>query len=399
MSLIISQESAPTAPTAGKTHVFLDSTDSRIKSVNPDGSINSFSGGDDQANLIVNGGFLFAQRQTPATLTTYSNTTGRTYGLDRWGITNENASVQVARGDAADSPPTGLGSRHYARVLKITSAGKVILSQVVEGSESMAMRTRRVRVQFSARNVVGSHTLRCALIQLAAAGTVDTIPATFVSAFGSVGTDPTWGANLAAIVPTLANSFSSVSGSGLSCTLTSSFRRYGGVFVVPSDAKNLVLAIFTNNQMSAADEFQLADAGLYVGDQERLATAANVHGELERCQRFYSKTFEVDVGPVQNVGSVTGAARYTAPLATTGNQRSPSWNHPVRMRITPTTGALFNPSAANAQARDTAGGAGDCSGTVVQSLNDRSWAVLAVGNSNTAVGNVITVHATFDAEL
>lgn len=395
MSLIISQESAPTAPSAGKTHVFLDTADGRIKAVSSDGSTSSLFD-DDQENQIVNGGFLFAQRQTPATLTNYTNTSGRTYGLDRWGVTNEVANTQVARGDAAGSPPSGLGSRYYARILKANSTGKVILSQVIEGTPSMALRGRRVRVQFGARNAVGSHTVRCALLQLAAAGTVDAIPATFVSAFNAVGVDPTWGANLSAIAPTLANAVSNISGSGIACTLTSSFRTYGGVFVVPSDAKNLVLVFFTSGQMSAADEFQLADVGLFAGDQARASSTVRPGEELARCQRFYRKTFGIDVAPVQNVGAVTGCERWTAVSAGATDQRSPSFNFPVHMRATPTV-TTFNPLAANAQVRD--GTAGDCSAVAVQDTTDRGYAFMCTGHASTAIGNLLAVHATAEAEL
>ena len=185
----------------------------------------------------------------------------------------------------------------------------------------------------------------------------------------------------------------------MSSVLTSAFRTYGGVFLVPTNAQNLVVVLFTDAQMAANDVLHLSECGLFDGDEERSVIVTDVHDELERCQRFYSKTFEVDVGPVQNIGSVTGCARYTASIATTGNQRSPSWNHPVRMRATPITSTLYNPSAANAQVRDTAGGSGDCSGSTVQSLNDRSWAVAATGNALTTIGNALAVHATFEAEL
>lgn len=398
MTLILGQESEPASPSAAKLLVYVGS-DGILRAKRPDGSLVTLGGDGLARNALTNGTFIFAQRQTPGTLTTYGSFSGgRKYAADRWGITGENDSVQYRRVDTIAALESGLASRYYAELKKITSAGKIAFSQVLEAVDTAAYRGRSVRVQFKAKNSVGSHTLRLALLYLNSSGTADSIPATFISAFGAVGVDPTWGTNLVAIVPTSGSANSTVSGSGLTSTLNSSWRQYGGVFAVPASAQNLVVVAFTDGQPAANDILHLGEFALIDGVDERPAIPTDVHDELERCQRFYWKTFDVDVAPVQNIGSPTGALRFPAPSTAASSERSPSWNYPVRMRTTPATITTYNPQAANAQVRDTNASA-DCSGTTVQAANERSLAILCTGNAGTSIGNVLAVHISADAEL
>lgn len=396
MPLTLEAGSEPSTPPAGDVDVFVGA-DVKLRAKFSDGSVSRLGNDHAPRNALVNGGFRFFQRQTPGTLTTYSNTSGRSFGADRWGITNENASAQVRRVDTLGAFESGLQARFYCEAKKITSAGKLVLSQAIEAEHIAALRGRNVRVQFKAKNSVGSHTLRCALLALVSPGTADTIPATFVSAFGANGTDPTWGSNLSAVAPAKAGANSTISGSGLSSALNSSWRSYGGVFTVPTNALNLVVVIFSNAQMAADDIFHLGEVGLYDGEDER-EFSFDFNEEMERCQRYCWKSFEVDVAPVQNIGSQVGACRYIASLTGTGNQRSPYIPHPVRMRATPTVTG-YNPNAANAQVRDSGGGAGDCSGTTIQGADSRGFSILATGNAGTGVGNALFLHVLVEAEL
>ncbi len=354
-------------------------------------------------NLLINGGFSFAQRQAPATLTTYSNTSNRVFGADRWGMTNENASLQYARVDTASAPETGLSARFYGQIKKITSAGKMIVSQALEGSDVMPLRGRRVRVQFKARNGTGSHTLRLVLLQLTAAGTLDSIPGAFVSAFGAAGVDPTWGTNLSAVTPDLANASSSISGSGLSCILSGSWTRFGGVFTVPTDCKNLIVAIFTNGLPAADDWFGLSECALHDGDDERDWLPPSISLELLRCQRYCSKTFADpaivagDAPPVQNPGTQTGEFRYPALSAGATVHRPLNLIFPVWMRAAPTI-TLYNPAATNAQFRDTTNNL-DCSVSSAVTITARGCGFLTTGNAGTTIGSILAVHILAEAEL
>ena len=342
-------------------------------------------------NLLVNGGFWFAQRQAPATLTTYSNTSGRTYHADYWTFTNENASAQFARGDLIAAPATGVASRYRARIKKITNTGKVILAQVVEGDDVAPYRGRKVYFQINAANSVGSTTLRLILLQLTSSGTVDTIPATFVSAFGAASTDPTWGTNLSAITPDTANANCSIVGNGLTCTLSSSFTVYGGSFTIPTNCVNLIAVIATDNLMVTNDVYFLTEVGIYDGTEERPWLPLSIEEEFGRAMRRCWKTFPRDINPVQNFGLGTGEFRAVITVAGAAANRMGSCFFSVPMRTFTPTITTFNPSAANAQVRDTTL-PGDCSATAVITVNDRGLAVSMTGNAGGAVGNSAAVH-------
>lgn len=393
--LVLSQIAAPSTPSAAKGIVYLG-TDGRLLVKLGDGSVIEAAGGAFAHNVLINGTFLYAQRQIPGTLTTFANTTGRAYGLDRWGLTSENASGQTRRVDTIAAPETGMPSRFYAEIKKITSAGKQCYSQVVEGSDVAPLRGRRVRLQCRAKNSVGAHTLRFGLLQLTSSGTVDTIPATFISAFNSASTDPTWGTNLAAVTPDLAGANASISGVALSCTLSSSWQQFSGVFTVPATAQNLVVVVFTNGQMAANDIIHLGDVGLFDGEDLRPAIFVDPTVELQRCQRFFSKTFDLEIPPVQNAG-ISGCARFSTAVGALATARSPTFNHPVRMRATPTL-ASYNPLQANAQARDPQA-SGDCSAATPAGTNDRCWSYSTTTHASTVAGNWILLHVSCDAEL
>lgn len=396
MSLIIPEQTAPSAPSSARARIYFDSATKRLMMVRTDGTRVALTG-TEATNLLANSGLWFAQRQAPGTLTTYSSTTTRVYGPDRWGLTNENASVQYQRVDTIAAVETGLAARHYGNFKKITSAGKVIVSQPLEATHTAPLRGQRVRFQFKAKNSVGSHTLRLGLLQLTSAGTVDTLPATFVSAFGAVATDPTWGTNLSAITPSVCNSTGTISGAGVSCVLGSSWVTYSGLFTVPSDCKNLVAVVFTSNQPAANDIFCLAELGLYLNDEECPFVPLQFGDELRRCQRHYWKSFNVDTAPAQNVGNGTGDLRWPASFAGVASNRSPSFSFPVTMFGAPTmTG--YNPAAANAVARDQTNSV-DCGTTNIVNVTERGCAITANGNAVTTVGAGIALHVSAEIEL
>jgi hypothetical protein len=341
-------------------------------------------------NLLVNGGLGFAQRQAPGTLTTYSNTTGRTYAADYWCITNENASAQFQRVDTSVTTVAGITARYYGVLKKITSTGKILFSQVMEAEDVMPYRGRTVNFQMNALNGVGSHTLRMVLLQLNSSGAADTIPATFVSAFGAASTDPTWGTNLAAITPSTANANCSISGAGLTCTLSGSATVFGGTFVVPSNCLNLVAVIFTDDRPVANDTFFVTEVGLYEGTEQRAWLPANVQEEFARCQRRCWKTFNRDTAPATNAGQNTGEQRFIMHTAGASTNKTPTIVFPVPMRAAPTV-TTYNPQATNAQVRNQNTGA-DCSATATANVQERGMFLTCTGDAGSAVGNTLGVH-------
>lgn len=390
----------PTTPASGKVKQFADSADKRTKQVDDAGLVLPFPDyGWRSKNILVNGGFNFAQRQLPGALITYSNLTGRAYGADRFGLTNENASVQYQRIDSNAAVETNLNARYYGKFKKIAFAGKICVSQVVEGTDGMPYRGRVVRLQVKMRQVLGSSAvIRLGVLQLTNAGTLDTIPATFISAFNASGVAPTFGTNLALITPERADGAGAViSGSAISCTLTSSWVVYSGTFVLPINFKNIAPVIFAHNQLTINDEIGLTEVGLYDGREIRDWMPPLFNDEVRQVERFYQKSFGIDTAPVQNGGSVTDW-RWAAARAAALVNKSPSVNFRTRMRSATPTLTSFNPSAANAQARDI-DSLNDCSATTMFNTGDTSFGVQATGAAGTVVGNRLVVGWKAEAEL
>lgn len=390
----------PSTPASGKIALYADGNDKRLHIIDDAGIISAVSQSPVKRNLLINGGFAFAQRQVPTTLTTYSNTTGRAYSADRWGGTNENASFQFQDVDAIAAPETNLVSRFYGRFKKITSPGKMVISQVIEGQEVASLRGRVVRLQCKMRyTVAASMVVRLGLFQLTSAGTVDTMPATFISAFGAAATDPTFGTNLSAITPiTTENGASENQGKvGVTCTLTAAWVRYSASFLVPTDCKNLIAVVWTRDLPAANDELNITEAGLYDGPEITDWTPVLHTHELTACRRYYQKTFPSLTAPAQSAGvagNLRGGVAIAGAVATSSVLQ---WRFPIQMRAAPTI-TFFNPSAANAFLRNIARST-DASATTAASTTLDGTDINATGLAAWTVGDQIGVHMTADAEL
>jgi hypothetical protein len=217
-----------------------------------------------------------------------------------------------------------------------------------------------------------------AVLELQNAGTMDAVPATLVTAFGADGTDPTLGTNVAVITAAQSKS------------VTTSWQSFSVSVTVPTNSKNIICAIWSDADFAANDTLSIAEAGLFTAWTPRL-----VSEEIVLCRRFYWKTFALDTAPAQNAG-VNGCFRFNAAVAGAGNNFT-SMRFPVAMRAAPTI-TTYNPSAANAQVRDSSA-AVDCSSTSGSSATESVLGMYCIGNASTGAGNALDVHVTADIEL
>lgn len=346
-------------------------------------------------NLVRNSGFQLAQRQAPGTPTTYSATAGRAITADGWGASNENASVQYARTDTAAAPETNLLARYYGTYTKITNAGKAAISQVIEATRVAPVRGKSIHLHLRLKASTAM-TVRLALVQLTSSGTVDTIPATFVSSWAADGTDPTLGTNLSYITPSGAEN-GTISSSAMSCSVTTSWQKFGAWFAVPSNCKNLAVLVFSNADMAVSDALSITEVVL--SDAPQLWRRTLTDDDMAYCQRFYQKTFTVDTAPAQNAGAGTGelvSALWKA--AATANAAIIPWRFHVEMRAAPTI-TTYNPAAANAEVRQTGGTASDLTATASGNTTAVQTEITATGVGTGAVGDRVAIHASADAEL
>jgi hypothetical protein len=396
---------APSTPAAGKVTTYTDTADKRMKQIDQYGAVSALTD-DIHYNFLSNGGFWLAQRQAPATPTTYSVVGGRIYGPDRWWLSNENASVQFARVDTSGARETGLQSRHYGTVTKITATGKLAIGQVVEGTESSSMSGRTMRFQCKLK-ADSARTFRLGVCQLTSAGTLDTVPTAanlFFTAWGGAGTDPTLGANLSYIAPKAGVTYplGTVVGNAVDCSVTTVWQQFSVVFDVPSTAKNLIVMVWSNAQVTLTTGTVSISEAMLIDDQALSDWAPrSVEDELARCQRYYCKTFASDTAPAANAGVTTGPLMCIAgKAAAVALAAIFHWRFPVRMRTTPATVTLFNPGAAGAQARRISGAAAaDQTATTAFNTTDSTTSVSATGDAAGTVGDEVVVHVSADAEI
>jgi len=240
--------------------------------------------------------------------------------------------------------------------------------------------------------------MRICLLQLAAAGTLDVMPSPTVAAFGGNTVDPTFGANLAKIAPVTGQADNAtIANTGLSCNLTTAWQRFGGVFTLPTDFKNLALFIFTDSQFAAAEHCNLTEIGIYDGPEFREWTPRKANDIDLNCLRYYWKTFALAVAPAQNAGLI-GAERGAVSVAGTGAGQPIGIRFPVPMRKIPTSITFFNPSAANAFVRNTTAGS-DATATAAANASEASMDVTFTGIAAWTVAQALAVHATVDAEI
>lgn len=149
-------------------------------------------------------------------------------------------------------------------------------------------------------------TIRMAIIELQNAGTIDTIPATFVTNWNANEVDPTLGANLAIITGAESKS------------VTTEMQTFSVTITVPSNSKNIICAVWTNSQFSANDMLHIAEAGLYVGENLVEWRPRLLASELMMCYRYYERQtaatgMRFSIGVNDTTTTHMGMAAFLAP--------------------------------------------------------------------------------------
>jgi hypothetical protein len=331
-------------------------------------------------NYAINSGFDLAQRQVPATLTEIAD---KDYGPDQWWISSAAGGVQYQRVET--DPADGLSSKYYGVFSKSTSTGKMFICQPIEGRETIPLRGRAVIFQMKMAASAGM-AVRMAVLELQSAGTLDAPPATLVTNFGANGVLPTFGANVAIITASAVK------------TVTTSFQSFSVSVTVPSDSKNLFLAVWSDSGMVAEDSLVLAEADLFPGVSERTWVPNPISQEIVSCQRYYWKTYEIDTEPAYDSGkniyeNSRGAIFGIAGKAgETVNAAVLYVRLPVDMFSVPAV-TIKNPSKNNNQVFDFIHG-GDCSSSLAfdSYVSSSSIVVFATGNASTTVGDTVGTH-------
>lgn len=347
-------------------------------------------------NLIINGDMQIAQRSTSVA----SLTTAGYYTLDRWrvSITTLGTWTMSQTVDA----PTGSGLRNCLKMLVTTADAAPAAADVAniqyrfEGQHLQLLRKGTSSAKYATASFwVKSNVTGTYIVELN-----DNDNSRQISASYTISSADTWEYKVVTFKPDTTGAFDNdnavslflnfwlASGTDLtSGTLNTSW-------AATTNANRVVGQ--TNVAASINNYFEITGVQL---EPDSLASAFEFtpfEKQLTRCLRYFFKTFPLATAPAQNAG-VGGAFRFIAGKAGAAAEFG-SLLYPVPMRTSPTV-TFYNPSAVNAQVRDTTG-AVDCSATASgANAGEKICSISATGNAGTAVGNALDVHLSADAEL
>jgi hypothetical protein len=329
-------------------------------------------------NLLINGGWNYAQRQTPDTLTTI---TDQTYSADRWKIEQENAGVQYKRFDA--TAETSISAKWYGQFKKITNNGKFIVYQWVLGQNSFPLRGKDAFYTIWLKSN-GIRNMKAAVIVLGSGGTINAPPSPIVSFYGPF-----------SFVTNVTSGGTGTLGVGTSWT------GFGGVAAgLSTSLRNIGFAFWTETDFTVGDTLDVAMTQMGLGDGVSVVRPwmeRHAQVELGLCRHFYRKSFNVDTPPSQNLGTGTGEMTCGAQATGAANNQFPRAMFDPPMWGTPAV-TTYNPAAANAEVRDETS-AGDCSATAVNDVEETGFDVSTTGNAGTLPGEKLGVHYSAVLEL
>ena len=295
-------------------------------------------------NLIDNPEGLLMQRIDPSGGTAVNDDV---YGPDRWNVLCSANDVTVSR--EASSIPSGV--RHAIQLDKTTAGGWFGIEQIKEGRDSIPLRGEEISFKFSAKTDTTEVTAIRASI-LGWTSTEDTVTSDIVSVWAAA---PTYIAN--------------ISDYGTKTfTVTSSYQEFEVRGVVGATCNNLIFFIHTTTEEAVNDTLYLTKMYAQKAEFDMPYRRRRDQEEQQICDRYYQKSYNVDVVPGTNT-AVGLHTLYMEALASNDNTVKDTVHFKTRMRSTPTTesystaGTADRVDMASGEVNSTRSGAGDGSFT------------------------------------
>ena len=340
-------------------------------------------------NYLINGGFAVAQRGTSFTSTGSANNDDA-YTLDRWYILSDTNDVIDVTQDTTTVPTNG----EFAIALDVETVNKKFgIATIIENKDVIGLVGNTVTFSFKAKVSATTKLDNVKAAIVAWSGTADTVTSDIISAWGAEGTNPTLIAD-ATYENTPAN-----------LNLTTSYATYSvSAAIDTASTQNLILFIWSDvTDTTLGDFLYIAESKLELGSTATAFQYAGgtFAGELAACQRYYQKSYNIDVPPQTNsttpgiVGMIS-SNNYAVPHQ---NRIAYVWLK-VSMRANPTvTIYSFTSSTAgvvsNGSGTDLAAQSG-----LVEWQNNNGFVVYNFSSSTiTPTSNTFVAHYVASAEL
>jgi hypothetical protein len=296
-------------------------------------------------NLIINPGFEIDQRNAGG------SAAGNNYGVDRWyasqgigsTVTHQRKDFALGQTDVPGEP------KNYLEITQTgTSTTKTALQQSIEGVRILA--GQKGSYQFHARVLSGTRGLTPVLKQRFGTG-------------GSPSPD--------------------LDTSGTPVILTTTWQNISDVVSIPSIAGKTIGTNNNDNLMLSLEldlgptvTVQIAQVQVEKGDFATDFEIRSIAEEIELCQRYYHKTYEIDTTP----GTITEAGTIgVVPDGPGAGSADVNWQYKVTMRAAPVI-TFYNPATGAA-------------GTWRQASSDRSWQTSGIGDGTLRCNNNVSVTA------
>jgi hypothetical protein len=337
-------------------------------------------------NFLINGTFRFAQRQTPGSATSYAD---GTYGADRWfQIGNSGATDIVYERIAGLNNYSSYGGWVYNNNASAKYVGQ---AQVIESTNAAFLRGKQVVLQFIAEATASSsNNLRAAILEWN--GAANTLGFT-----GGTGRSPVNSWTSTNYTSTGSGAFfqnaAYVNAVSPSLTGGTTVTQYSLTGTVSNACNNLIVMIWTESAPANGFGFKIQQAGLFVGNTLQPWIPRLEQHELALCQRYYQKSYPVDVLP----GTAGQSGLITSCYASaTANSIVFNATFPVHMRTTPN---MRNWSYDGTASSAYTSGTGLNVTTALQYNTEFGAGWYNNGTPNVASGNIYTTNYDADAEI
>lgn len=326
-------------------------------------------------NRLINGGFAINQRAA-------SSSADDTYCLDRWYVLTQSGAVAASQlADPENGAPFALRLTQSQ-----ASAQRIGVAQIIESANCRDLRGALATLAGRVRRSDGGD-VRCAVLEWtgAADAVVSDVVNDWTSASYSAG-----GFFNAANLNVLAVGETATS-AAVWAKLTALSATFG------ASVNNIIIVVWSEGTMAQNATFDLNRMQFEAGGSPTPFEHRPFSVERSMCMRYFEKSFRDATEPAQNVGAVTGERFWLASIAGAGTQQGHDTRFQASKRVIPTM-TLYNPAAANAQARDLSL-AQDCSATQYFGVSENGFATNCIGHASTGVGHILGIHWTADAEL
>jgi len=335
-------------------------------------------------NLIINGQGVVSQRGTSFDSSTTPANSDDTYLLDRMLLLSDGNDIVDVSQETTEIPNGAYSSIKfdvetankqfaYCQILEAKDAAKII-----GGQASLSFKAKKG----GSNSTLG--TLRAAIISWSS--TADSVTSDVIGTWAGAGTDPTLASNW-----TYENTPSDL-------TLTTSFQTFKieDVDIDTASAANVAVLIWCDDtDATVGDLAYIGDIQLEEGEVATPYENKGFEQELEKCLRFFQKSFNYATVPAQSAGR-TGALEFFQ-NRTSGSSHCQQNYYAKPMRVSPTV-TLYNPSAANAQIRNLDTGS-DCSSSGVETNNEKGFKLTYSLPGSSDITNLLSVQWAASAEL